>query len=450
MKHLFAVLFLVMAVGCGDDGFDTCDPDEPNLPVGGAVNSNYLHRCEFTRNLDWENASGGTQHHYDGERFWDICDDCNAAFDTCRDACLQLATNYGVPAAGLNAACGHVATYDETESPEGSSCEYKRMCEADEFPLPTAMDPPEPPDPGDPTFYCVSDLSLPQNTVCPTADVGAVWGRDEDGLCASQSPTTPCGFPVYGVPLGDDPDQQCQDLCPSLFLHPISDADPENSNCDTFVQAEVCESHIAPGLGNEFTWQTTAGTTESPLACTGACCGEFGMVACANVSAKTVISPIALRHAQLSLPVQFTVGGVTSKGTVVGTVAYSVTSCQSGQTCPLYLESLELHTTSTLTGTWVDSAGQRRTFRVSNLSVRAARPAIGGFRPSGQLQLRAHTLDFEVRATVDARSMGLPITTLDMMAGNTQVITGRLSASTFSIATAFDLQGGSRLVIGTP
>lgn len=452
MRRLLAILSLVLAVGCGDDGFETCDPDKDNLPVGGATTSDYLHRCEFTGDVDWHNAVGGTQHHYDGQKFWEICDSCpDPALDSCRAACLQLAANYGVAPEDQDEACAEVNSWHETESPYGSDCEFKRLCNAEDYPMPDASDPPEPPDPSDITFYCVSDLSLPPSDVCTNTNPGDVWGKDEDGLCTSQSPTTACGFAVYGIPLGDDPDQQCKDLCPELFLHPITDADPANSNCDTFVQAHICEGNVAPGLGSEFTWQTPQGTTESPLACRGACCGEFGALACANIAASTVIVPTATRHVPVSLPVQFVVRGVVSKGTVVGTANYSVTSCAAGQTCPLYLESLVLNAPTTLTGIWVDPKGVRHTVRVSNLTVRAARPAIGGYRPAtGQLQLRTQSLDFAVRATIDARSTGMPITTLETMAGNTQVITGRLTTSTFSIATSFELPDGSRLVIGTP
>ena len=44
-----------------------------------------------------------------------------------------------------------------------------------------------------------------------------------------------CGFAVWGIPLGDDPDQQCKDLCPGHFLK----GDENQNNCDTLVRADT-------------------------------------------------------------------------------------------------------------------------------------------------------------------------------------------------------------------
>lgn len=441
--------FLIMAwlgTACGGSGGlfggnADCDTDGPNLPVGGATNSDYLYNCEFTTNTTWFSETLHQTRRFEGgdsetNTIWGYT--CGQKFDAqpaCFQICIKAAEDFGV--ADTYAACKDVVALEELTY--AGSCPFLQRCEPGEEPKP---------DPAyvEPKFYCIADLSrFPEQDECLTP-TGGVWGRNDEGRCRSNGPTTNCGFPVWDEWPGDDPDQQCKDLCPALFLQ----GDEAENNCNTFVRAEICYSNAEPGRGNDFSWQTATGTTKSPLACDGACCGKFGAATCANLGARRIIAPVATRRVPLSLPVRFESRGVVSTGMMFGMAAISVARCPAGKTCPIYLESLELNA-SVLSGTWVGPAGIRRPITLTSVGVKNTRPVIGGYRSdTGELQIGVGSTDFDVRANVDATSLGMPHKSRHFIATTTRAITGHLSGAKLSLATSIDLKDGSRLVIGTP
>ncbi len=430
----------------------SCDTHGPNLPAGASTDSNFLGRCEFTKDTTWHSADGTLVFHYNkGARYFERCAR-HGETSSCFAACTQLAENFGV--ADTNAACTNTTVRDDLETPRGGLCSYLQLCNPGDFPLPEPAPAPAPEPEPTATLYCAAGVAPPASAPCHPPEPGALWWHDADFGCGSQSPTSPCGFPVSGVEPGDDPDAQCVTACKTQILHNYSDGDPEDpatNNCDTFVQAEVCMAGVAPGFGSRFTWTTASGTTAAPLACDGACCAEVGFGACANLASGAVLAPAAKLQAPLTLPVQLVANGVVSTGTVVGTIAYAKATCAAGATCPLYVESLRLSAPAPLRGVWVQPSGARAAFTIDQLTITSTRPALGGYRAAtGQLQLRAGSLGVEVRATVDARSVGWVSASVVLPAGNARVITGQLASNSVTLATTFDLAPGVRLTVGMP
>ena len=278
-----AALIATLA-GCADP----CDPARHYLPVGAATTADFGGFCVFTQATDWATA-GGVKHWAIDQHLFKRCGPRPDPGD-CHAACVTLAQNEGV--ADVTAACAHVALEDFLYQPAGSSCHYLQTCDRDDYPMPAST----PPQPG--PLYCATQVDAP--TFCGS-EPGGLWWKDKDFGCGARSPTTPCGFPVYGVDPGADPDEACRAHCRDI-LHAFTDVEPagDNTNCDALVHAEVCEANVAPGFGRRFTWRTTTGDQPAPLTCTGACCDDLGYAACANLAAAQVVTAVARAAAPLA------------------------------------------------------------------------------------------------------------------------------------------------------
>jgi hypothetical protein len=464
---------ILTAMAVGAAGLTAC-VECPNEPYPGVCNSttcDLYGYCSFTSEQTWYAADGTVVANFDaGQEVWSICDTVAAGNDTCEQACNLLAEKkeaVGADCTGIQAAFPLNNT---------GECSYNYVCDSGDYPLPDP-DATVVPD-WDSGYYCIPDPSRAAEVAEALDNLSEFDGTGFDDYdwsgAISAAPQAiryvlsgiggpfveeatsgdSCGFWAWHNNDKLSPDAICQQLCEErLFLWEGDTTDTLIwSNCDVFIRNDVCAAGAAmPGDGSNFTWQSSAGISSSPLACDEACCDDIDVGACYNVHLADDVFQVADKTTSITVPFKLNANGAITNGSLVGAIAFSAPPCGSpNATCPFYLENLALHLPAPITGTWASQPGFLKKFSGLSMEASVAAPVMGGWRPAtGQFQLKA--LSVPIQLTTHIVTAGFPSTPVHQTVVNEKAFTGTIAAGgTVTLYGSVKLAPGIILTLGAP